>query len=347
MSPASKPTPWIARVGLMVFVWLALGLLTGIPLFFGRRGWWDPVLHPLSLTAHIYVSVFSIPFLAAKIWGTWSLLRGAPRGREAPPFDRAASIVLIAFILVLYGSGVLLLWNVLAEGNAWLKDVHLYFTLASAAPLSWHLYRRLAQSWRAVQSLPSEPRPGGWDARLYSRRALLALAMAAGLSGLFRWAIPARAIEDPNDFPVTNFGPSAQTIDLKTWRLVIRGDVSNSLSLSIEELLRMPRERHRYSLDCITGWSATREWEGIPISYLLQLVQPSDPEVRLRFISTTGYDAVMLPQKYGRVGAMLATHVGGVPFTHDHGYPIRLMVPGVVGEENVKWLAEIEVFSIL
>jgi hypothetical protein len=342
-----KTTPWIARVGLMVLLWLALGLVTAVPLFFGRRGWWDPVLQPLALVVHIYVGMLSVPFIAAKAWGTWRLLAGVQSAREAPAIERAASAVLIAFVLVLYGSGVLLVWNAVAEGNAWLKDVHLYFTFAAAAPLSWHLYRRLAQSWRAIQQLPTALRSGGWSARLYSRRSLLFLSLAVALSAVLRWALPARTMEDPNDFPVTNFGSPAGSIDLEKWRLVIRGAVGRPLSLSYQEILGMSREHHRYSLDCITGWSASRAWEGIPIAQLLDMAQPVDPESRLRFLSTTGYDVTVSPQRYRRPGAMLATHVEGVPFTHDHGFPLRLMVPGVVGEENVKWLAEIEVISLL
>lgn len=345
MGSALRSTAWTARLGLMVLLWLVIGLATGVPLFFGRRGWWDPTLQPLVLALHLYASTLSVPFVLAKIWGTWQLLRHAPPGREAPAFDRAASAALIAFALILYGSGILLTWNAAFLGNAWLKDVHLYSTLATVAPLTWHLIRRFLQSWRIVRNLSVGIRPGSWNARLYSRRALLTLVVAAGLSWMLRRALPAAAGEDPNDFPVTNFGPAAGSIDLATWRLEVRGAVANPLSLSYEDLLRLPRERHRYSLDCVTGWSATRDWEGVPVARVLEMAQPTTPEALLRFVSLTGYETTMSSRWYRRPGAMLATHVAGVPFTHDHGFPLRVLVPGVVGEENVKWLKAIEVLS--
>lgn len=342
--PSPQGTPWVSRLGLMVLFWLIIATLTAVPPFLGRRtDWWDPSLKPVVIAIHIYASTLSIPFILAKIWGTLGLQWGAPPNRTAPMIDRAASIVMMLFVVALYVSGLLLTWYGAPFGNAFLKDVHLYTTLAAVAPLTWHLYRRFTQSWRLVGRLSVGRRPGSWNARLYSRRAVLALAAALGLSWATRSLIPAGATEDPNDFPVTNYGPPAGSIQMASWRLEISGAVEQPMSLTYEELLRFPRERHRYPLDCVTGWTATRTWEGIPINTILDLVKPLNPGGSLRFLSTTGYEVVMSARRHQRTGAMLATHVEGVPFTHDHGFPIRLMVPGVVGEDNVKWLKSVRV----
>lgn len=95
-----------------------------------------------------------------------------------------------------------------------------------------------------------------------------------------------------------------------------------SVTLSHDESMSLPQERHRYSSDCVTGCPPLQEWEGIPLSYLLQMVQPTGEELRLRFISTTGYEAVMLPQKLGwpqrspmasqRAGRVASIFVGAV-----------------------------------
>lgn len=42
-----------------------------------------------------------------------------------------------------------------------------------------------------------------------------------------------------------------------------------------------------------------------------------------------------------RGDVILAYEMNGVPLPRDHGYPLRVIVPGVVGARNVKWLGRI------
>lgn len=344
-SSTQQSTVWIARLGLSILALLLVALVSGIALFVYRRGWLGYPFQATILPVHVYVSILSIPFLASKIWGTLHLLVGAPSSGPVPMSDRAASVATIVFSVVLYVSGLLLTSNTAIGGNARVIDAHLFSMLALLASLSWHLYHRLRQAWAAAVTDSGASHPAHWGTVLYSRRALLALSLAVATSAASRWAGGARPSDDPNDFPVTNFGSPSNIRDLENWRLEVRGQVGNLLSLSYTDLLGLPRERHRFLLQCVTGWTAIRVWEGIPVSKLLEIARPLNSEARLRFLSATGYEIIMPPSKYRRDGAMVVTHVDSVPLTGDHGSPARLLVPDVVGEENVKWLTAIEVLS--
>ena len=60
----------------------------------------------------------------------------------------------------------------------------------------------------------------------------------------------------------------------------------------------------------------------------------------MRVVSRTGYRWGFALQDAH--GLLLATHVGGQPLSHDHGAPIRLVVPGARGFQWVKWVQRVE-----
>jgi DMSO/TMAO reductase YedYZ molybdopterin-dependent catalytic subunit len=63
----------------------------------------------------------------------------------------------------------------------------------------------------------------------------------------------------------------------------------------------------------------------------------------VRFRSVTGY-RWSLPVAEAR-GALLATHVGEEPLSHEHGAPVRLVAPGRRGFQWVKWVVSVEILS--
>ena len=133
---------------------------------------------------------------------------------------------------------------------------------------------------------------------------------------------------------------------MSTWEIKVFGDVERPLTLRFPELKSMPQVAHRYMLDCISGWSVEREWGGVPLSYVLGLAQPKTRDGRVLLRSVTGYEQITSVQGALRPEAMLCTHVDGVPLADEHGFPVRFMTKGVIGEFNVKWLAEIEVKAV-
>jgi DMSO/TMAO reductase YedYZ molybdopterin-dependent catalytic subunit len=94
----------------------------------------------------------------------------------------------------------------------------------------------------------------------------------------------------------------------------------------------------------------TARWSGVALADVLELVRPAADAVSVVF---AGLDRGLeggVEQRYERAlplgearssGAVLATHMNGVPLPPQHGFPLRLVVPGWYGMTNVKWLGEL------
>ena len=87
------------------------------------------------------------------------------------------------------------------------------------------------------------------------------------------------------------------------------------------------------------GAISTAEWVGVPLYFLLE-------QYRSKHIHLIGYDGVKvsIPFKKGASSfgdVILAYKMNGEDIPRDHGYPIRIIVPGYVGIRNIKWIEEI------
>jgi DMSO/TMAO reductase YedYZ molybdopterin-dependent catalytic subunit len=154
-------------------------------------------------------------------------------------------------------------------------------------------------------------------------------------------------------------------VEPEAFRLEVGGAVERPLTLSLGEL----RSRERVSLpvtfECagngrallaprplsqpwLTEAVGTAEWAGAPLRPLLDEAGIRETAVEVLF---TGLDRGVeggVPQAYERSlapadleHALLAYEMNGAPLPPQHGYPLRLVVPGWYGMTNVKWLARI------
>ena len=144
-----------------------------------------------------------------------------------------------------------------------------------------------------------------------------------------------------NAFPVTIWSlDSVPTIDAAVWRLRVRTPkAAPTTDLSYADLAALPRREAAVILDCTGGWWSEQVWSGVSLKDVLARSGMSEPATRVEVISVTGhrwtFDRSEIEQ------AMLATHVGGEPLTAGHGYPARLVVPGLRGFLWIKWVGEL------
>ena len=158
-------------------------------------------------------------------------------------------------------------------------------------------------------------------------------------------------------------------IDPSSHRLLIHGLVDRPLELSLAELRRLPAESRIHFLECSGNsgalWQAARvaaphttrgtaqsthgltssgEWEGVPLSVLLNEagVRPEG-----RWLVAEGADASRMTRSVPLTKALDDTFVAygqnGEALRPAQGYPLRLFVPGWEGNISIKWLRRIEV----
>jgi DMSO/TMAO reductase YedYZ molybdopterin-dependent catalytic subunit len=123
------------------------------------------------------------------------------------------------------------------------------------------------------------------------------------------------------------------------WRLRVDGLVAEPLTLSLDDLMRLPRVSYTVKHHCVEGWSAIASWHGVPVSAIVERCRPLPTA---RFISFASFDAgyangwdlasALHPQ------TILAYGMNDNPLPPAHGAPLRLYSPTKLGYKLTKYL---------
>jgi DMSO/TMAO reductase YedYZ molybdopterin-dependent catalytic subunit len=132
-----------------------------------------------------------------------------------------------------------------------------------------------------------------------------------------------------------------QSVDLPSWRLTVSGKgVITPLSLTYEELSKMPMVKKRVLLICPGFFYDYLEWEGVPLQVLLDKAGVGD-YARVVFTSVDGYKADFKKAEVQTGLIMVALRDNGVPLPRAHGFPARVVAEGVYGGRWAKYLSTI------
>lgn len=189
----------------------------------------------------------------------------------------------------------------------------------------------------------------------------------------FNAEVPPQLLTDsfitPNDlFFVRNHLP-VPVIDAECYRLVVEGP--RPLSLSLSQLRALPQRTITASVQCggnrrsemnsagavrgldwRTGAISTATWTGVWLRDLLALAGVHTHTPGVTHVQFEGSDCDEAGKNFGASipaskalfdggDVLVALEMNGQPVPRDHGYPVRLIVPGHVGSRNVKWLRRI------
>jgi DMSO/TMAO reductase YedYZ molybdopterin-dependent catalytic subunit len=148
-------------------------------------------------------------------------------------------------------------------------------------------------------------------------------------------------------WPVLHAGSVPHYPDLSTWTFRVFGEVENELELSWEQLNELPRSETTQDIHCVTRWSRfDARFEGVHWRNLAELVQPK-PSARFVIAHAEhGFTSNVPVAFLEDENALLATHADGEPLTPDHGYPLRLVIPGKYFWKSAKWLRGLELSAV-
>ncbi len=139
-------------------------------------------------------------------------------------------------------------------------------------------------------------------------------------------------------------------IDASTWSLRIHGMVENEVRITMAELLELPIEEHHLSLTCVSNpvggdLIGTAKWLGLPVRELLARARPMPGADMVLSHSDDGFSAsTPLEVLTDERAALVAVGMNDAPLPREHGFPARLVVPGLYGFVSAtKWVTELEV----
>jgi len=148
-------------------------------------------------------------------------------------------------------------------------------------------------------------------------------------------------------WPVLHAGSVPRYPDLATWTFRVFGEVGSDLELSWDELNALPRSSNTQDIHCVTRWSHfDMHFEGVHWRELAKLAAPAASASFVIAHAENGFTS-NVPLSFLEDGnALLATHADGEPLTPEHGYPLRLVIPGKYFWKSAKWLRGIELSSV-
>ncbi len=142
-------------------------------------------------------------------------------------------------------------------------------------------------------------------------------------------------------------------IDAETWTLRVHGMVDRDLTLDLDELLARPMIERDVTIACVSNevggrYVGNARWIGAPLTDLLQEagVHADASQIVSRSADdfTIGTPTAVVMD--GR-DAMLAVSMNGEPLPLEHGFPVRMIVPGLYGYVSaMKWLVDIELTTL-
>ena len=154
---------------------------------------------------------------------------------------------------------------------------------------------------------------------------------------------PGQVVTDK--WPVLHHG-SVPKVDLSQWDLRLHGLVERPQAWSWQEFQALPRVQVRCDIHCVTRWSRFDNlWEGVSAREILRRAVLK-PEARFAVIhAERGYTTNLPIAELDRDDVLLAHSHDGAALTPDHGWPLRLVVPGRYFWKSAKWLRAIEIVA--
>lgn len=313
------PMSWMQGLVLALILWLATGLLL-LPLtrsgIFGANltvGLGSGIVS-LAIVGLVFglIFVFCQRFLLSRALEHSALIRNRPEDEFSERLSRRRMLIRGGVIagVVVAGVGV---WHFITQGVA-----------GTAGSIG-----QVVQNYRSKITPPPVPNYGN--------------------------VVPTRFLSPevtPTDqyYIVSKNLYSDPNVREQGWSLAVNGQVEHPYSLSYGELLTMPMQTQYESMMCISNevggsYMSNALWKGVRLSDLLQRAGVKTGATKIVLHADDDYADSIHLSKALETTTLLALNMNGQTIPSSHGFPARMLVPGIYGMKHVKWLTRIEVVN--
>ena len=160
-------------------------------------------------------------------------------------------------------------------------------------------------------------------------------------------------LTSPSDFYRVDTALALPQVPAEQWTLSVHGMTDRPLRLSFADVLRMPLVERHITLSCVSNevggpYVGTARWLGVPLAALLRQAGVQRGATQLLSTSVDGM-TIGTPTEIVLDGreALLAVAMNGEPLPIEHGFPARLIVPGLFGYASAtKWVTDLRLTTM-
>ncbi len=143
---------------------------------------------------------------------------------------------------------------------------------------------------------------------------------------------------------------SDPTVDGTTWHMSIHGMVNHPYTLTYNSLMALPMKQQYESMMCISNevggpYMSNAKWEGVPLVDLLNRAGIQAGASKVVLSAVDDYSDSIHLVKALEPTTLVAVRMNDTTLPQGHGFPARLLVPGIYGMKHVKWIKDIEVVA--
>ncbi|MDE3180349.1 MAG: molybdopterin-dependent oxidoreductase [Acidobacteriota bacterium] len=155
-----------------------------------------------------------------------------------------------------------------------------------------------------------------------------------------------RAITPNENFYITTKG-GTPSVDASSWKLRIDGLVGNPFELNYKQVLALKRIEQEMTLECISNSIGGHDignarWTGTPLKPLFERARPSSKATHAIIYAADDYSTGHPIERIWNDWNFLSYQMNGVDLPPEHGYPMRVFIPGKFGMKQPKWVTRIE-----
>ena len=169
---------------------------------------------------------------------------------------------------------------------------------------------------------------------------------AAGTRGISPGEMPLEVTPNDEFYIVSkNFiDPEVSEVD---WELRVEGMVEEPYTLTYDELTSLPWVEEFITMECVSNsvggdLISNALWRGVPLKDLLERAKLRPGVVDIASFARDGYSESLPVEMALESQVLVAYMMNGEPLPPKHGFPARLIIPGLYGEKCSKWLKRLE-----
>lgn len=209
--------------------------------------------------------------------------------------------------------------------------------LASASAYTGKMLSGIRSKVQATRDSIKPPKP-------FSAAPSLPANLQAPVDGTVSW------ITQNKDFYRIDTALSVPQIDVASWEIRVHGMVEEEFTMTFQELLNSDLVERHITLTCVSNpvggnLAGNAKWLGYPLRKILERAKPKDGANMVLSTSEDGFSAsTPLSVLQDNRDAMLALFMNDEPLPLEHGYPVRMVVPGLYGYVSAtKWVVDLEI----